>query len=190
MIMKMYVANCSTQTHEFCYRLPNVAQLRRVSIQPMAQEKLPDAVDQAAIDYIVAKAERYGFVNVVDLRTGKTKRPLTRLCYSIDAPVSSFMIEALAINNRGALVEMGSRIQEEAAIVSSKKITDDIDRMNREGDGKSADPSDLLITVQEEFDSKDERPQEDIFSKGYKVSGTPEKPNHPLHTTRGKGRKK
>jgi hypothetical protein len=186
---RMYVANCSNQTHEFGYRLPNVAQLRRITIQKMAQEKLPDELDQAAIDYIVEKAERYGFINVIDLRAGKTKRPFTRLCYSIDSPVSSFMIEALAINNRGTMIDLGSRIQQEAAIVSSKKIVDDIERMNRDGDGKSADASDLLITVQEEFDSKDERPQEDIFSKGYKVPGNPEKPNHPLKAVY-KGRKK
>jgi hypothetical protein len=189
MIMKMYVANCSNQTHEFCYRLPDVSQLRRVTIQKMSQEKLPDDLDQQKIDYIVEKAEMYGFINVLDLRAGKAKRPFTRLCYSIDAPVSSFMIEALAVNNRGTQVELGERIQQEAAIVSSKKIIEDIERMNREGDGKHADPSDLLITVQEEFDSKDGRPQEDIFSKGYKVPGNPEKPNHPLQATR-KGRKK
>jgi hypothetical protein len=187
---RMYVANCSNQTHEFAYRLPTVPQLRRINIQKMAQERLPDELNQEAIDYIVAKAETYGFVNVVDLRSGKTKRPFTRLCYSIDAPVSSLMIEALAVNNRGSMIALGERIQEEAAIVSSKKITEDIERMNREGDGKSADPSDLLITVQEEFDSKDERPSEDIFSKGYKISGHPDKPNHPMKAVHGKGRKK
>jgi hypothetical protein len=188
--MKMYVANCSNQIHEFAYRLPSVDQLRRVNIQKMSQAELPDNdLTQQDIDYIVKKAQRYGFVNVVDLRSGKTKRPNTRLCYSVDSPVSSFMIEALAMNNRGAMMELGERIQQEAAIVSSKKITEDIERMNREGEGKTADPSDLLITVQEEFDSKDERRQEDIFSKGYKVPGNPEKPNHPLSAVR-KSRKK
>lgn len=83
--MKLFISNCTHQTHFFNYKLPERAQPHGIRIKPGAQEVIEGLPE--AIRYIIEQHEPYGFTHIKDTKPG-----FSGMCYSIDKPISSTMI--------------------------------------------------------------------------------------------------
>lgn len=80
--MKLFVANCSRQAHNFNYKLPEKSQPFCVKINSGAQHMFEYPPE--AIDSIIQQHEPYGLQP-----RNKVDRHFSGLCYSIDRPISA-----------------------------------------------------------------------------------------------------
>lgn len=165
--MKMYVANASIQRHEFIYRIPEQRKERRLTIEPMSQVRLADDLNQGQIDDIVEQHEKYGFVPVEEVKS--VKKRFTRLCYSIDKPISSFHIELLSRTNISTLDDFGKEMRKQTAIASNEAVSKVL-ADQREQQGLEADVNNFEMTIQEEEPSGGyDRPTSEVIAEGFKV---------------------
>ncbi|ELY4543943.1 hypothetical protein SMZ81_002153 [Cronobacter sakazakii] len=84
--MKLFIANCSRQSHVFNYKLPEKTQSFGVTI-PSGQQHMIENQPEI-IDHIIRQHEPYGFQPC-----GKVDKDFSGICYSIDKPVSVGRIE-------------------------------------------------------------------------------------------------
>jgi hypothetical protein len=174
--MKVYVANASPQRHEFIYRMAEQKRERRQPIEPMSQILLSDDFTQGQIDDLIAQSDKYGFPSVADIRNGAPRKRFTRLCYSIDAPISSLMIDALLRSNVAALDEFGKELREETAVASNQAVLRELDLQKR-ASGLEANVRQFEQTVQEEEPSRGyDRPETEIVHDGFRID--PKAPPH------------
>jgi hypothetical protein len=180
--MRVYVANASLQKHLFCYRIPEVPQLRSREIPPMGQAVLPDDMNQMQIDALLTAMEPYGLVSVEDVKSKRYPKRFTRLVYSVDRPVSEVIIAALYGVNQDAMKIVSQDVQKQIAYESSREITQEVERKQRED--IRTELRDLEFTIQEEEPSTGyNRPEKDLVGVGYKVAQTAEQQER-----RGRGR--
>lgn len=106
--MKLYVANCTHQTHFFNYKLPERTQPHGVMIKPGKQEVIENSPE--AIAFIVDQHAGYGLVDA------KYVGPeFSGLCYSIDKPVTSTQIMDGHLQNQENLENVSQEILENTA---------------------------------------------------------------------------
>ena len=167
--MRMYVANASAQFHTFAYRIPEVPQMRQLTIQPMRQIVLPDDMSKPQLDAVIEQHSRYGFASVEDVKSGTVKKRYTKLVYSIGSPVSGPIIDMLFHSNHGVLDAQGREIRKETAIVANQAIQKQLEA-EREN-GLEADIKDIEITLQEEEQPGGgyDRPTAQAIAEGYRV---------------------
>ena len=166
---KMYVANASIQRHEFIYRIPEQQKQRRLTIEPMSQVKLADDLNPEQIQSIIEQHEHYGFASTAEIKSGTVKKNFTRLCYSVDQPVSSILIEALSRSNIAVLDATGRALRQQAAIASNEAVVRQLD--NQRHEGLEADVGKFEMTVQEEEPRGGyDRPTSDIVAEGFRVN--------------------
>lgn len=115
--MKLYIANCSRQTHHFNYKIPEKLQSFGVPIKPGQQhmiEQLPEV-----IRHIIKQHEPYGFQCCT-----KVDKHFSGICYSLDKPVTVGGIEEGAEQKTENLENMSQSILEASAISVNKTVDD------------------------------------------------------------------
>lgn len=85
--MKLYVANCSKQDHDFTYMLFENPRPFHHRIRAGAQFEVNGSQDD--IDHIIKQHSIYGMMEV-----GKVKKGFGGICYRLDKPIAVDAIEA------------------------------------------------------------------------------------------------
>lgn len=119
--MKLYIANCTKQAHDFAYRLPEGGnRMQRIEIGQ--QIVLAGNLSQPDVDEVLKHHGRYGMKSVEDARKAKD---FTGLVYSIDKPVKVENMEIVLAKNDQFLTERGQRQRVEAAVAATGNIIRD-----------------------------------------------------------------
>lgn len=179
--MKMYVANPTTQRHEFFYYVPGQTKRRQLTIQPFGQVVLADNLNQEAVDKIVKQNEKYGFVHADEVSKSRQRGSFAPLCYRIDGPVPASRIDTLLRGNVAILDAQGKQLRAEAAIASNQEL---VRAVSNQAPGlEKIDIGKVEVTVQQEVNANDDVSTKDTVSEGYKIdSGAGD--------ARGRGRKR
>jgi hypothetical protein len=82
--MKLYVANCTKQPHDFQYWEQEGRRPFSRNISAGSQIAI-DLGTRDAVDHVIGQHEQYGLTHVRELKEGK---PFSGLAYSIDAPMN------------------------------------------------------------------------------------------------------
>lgn len=128
--MKLFVANCTKQVHDFVYRLPEKGtRLQRIEIG--SQIQVAGDLSQPEIDAIVDHHARYGMRSVADVKKMKTE--FVGLCYSVDKPVSRENMEIALQRNDDVLIDRGQQLRKQAAVATSAAIMQDGNQQNLKG---------------------------------------------------------
>lgn len=121
--MKMYIANCTKQPHDFIYRLPEEGKVRKQHIKELSQTLLSGDFNVKEIEGIIQQHKRYGFVNVGEIDQTKV---FSGLCYSLDKAIPAAKMLKLLNHNVDVLVEMGKENRKEAAVAVSNEINEKV----------------------------------------------------------------
>lgn len=113
--MKLYIANCSRQAHNFNYKLPEKSQSFGVTIRAGGQHMIENQSD--VINHIIEQHEPYGFQ-----RCDKVNKTFSGICYAIDKPVTVGKIEDNAEQKVENLDDMSQSILEANAISMSNAV--------------------------------------------------------------------
>ena len=148
--MKLYIANCTKQVHDFIYRVPEATGPRMQPIREGAQiqisgELLPDVVDS-----IVNHARTYGMIHIDEIDRAK---PFSGLCYSVDKPISAAKIQKLMIHNQDVLEERAEDTLKATALANSKVLESGVERLARDAHRPIPAIGDLEISILEESPS-------------------------------------
>ena len=114
--MKLIIANCTQQNHDFLYRTIESKSVRMQPIPIGGQAVISGELTSEDIDYIISQHAQYGMVRVDEV--DRTK-PFIGLCYSIDKPIPVERLRIALAHNNSVLVERGRKIRQEAAIAVS-----------------------------------------------------------------------
>lgn len=109
--MKMYIANCTPQGHDFLYRLPEVNKITRMRIEAGGQVALPGDLNTKEIEAVVRHHARYGMIEA-----GARQPGFAGLCYSVDKPVPHATWHATVAKNLEVLSERGKEMRMQTAI--------------------------------------------------------------------------
>jgi len=113
--MKLYIANCSRQAHNFNYKLPEKTQSFGVTIRAGSQHVIDNQSD--VIHHIIKQHEPYGFQ-----RCDNVDKTFSGMCYAIDKPVTVGRIEENAEQKVENLDDMSQSILEANAISMSNAV--------------------------------------------------------------------
>ncbi|WP_370602285.1 hypothetical protein [Citrobacter cronae] len=97
--MKLHIANTTKQRHDFAYRKPETGRLVYHPINAGSQAVVIDGT-RAEIDLIIQQHAEYGLIDATKI---DQNRIYIGLCYSIDKPVASKVIEKAMRDNDGHL---------------------------------------------------------------------------------------
>lgn len=97
--MKLFIANTTKQRHDFTYRKPETGRLVYHPINAGSQASVMDGT-RADIDIIIEQHASYGLIDASKI---DQNRAYIGLCYSIDKPVPSRIIEKAMRDNDGHL---------------------------------------------------------------------------------------
>lgn len=97
--MKLHIANTTKQRHDFAYRKPETGRLVYHPINAGSQAVVIDGT-RAEIDLIIQQHAEYGLIDAAKI---DQNRIYIGLCYSIDKPVASKVIEKAMRDNDGHL---------------------------------------------------------------------------------------
>jgi hypothetical protein len=165
--MKLYIANCSKQVHNFLYRVPEATGLRAQPIKEGGQIQISGELQPEAIDYVVNQHVRYGLIPVDDIDRAK---PFIGLCYSIDRPIPATKIQKLMIHNQGILEERAEDNLKATALANNKLLENRIEMTAREARHSIPPIGDLEISITEE--SKSGSPAKtNFFREGKQAAG-------------------
>lgn len=113
--MKLYIANCSRQSHHFNYKLPEKSQSFGVTIPAGGQHMIENQSD--VIHHLIEQHEHYGFQ-----RCDKVDKTFSGICYAIDKPVTVGRIEENAEQKVENLDDMSQVILEANAVSMSNAV--------------------------------------------------------------------
>lgn len=174
--MKIFVANCTRQNHEFHYRVdfndpkaPNVkvsAGAKRMAIPPGRQTVVggPDLfADTASV--IVHQLERFGARDVSDIARLDRVVPFI---FSKDKPVSAAQIRAVMGSNRELMVRRGRVMRQKAAMAVNETVQRTVaEQLAQQG----LDTTDeAKIEVEFEQLDKPEDQEERSLGEGYRLN--------------------
>jgi hypothetical protein len=113
--MKLFIANCSRQAHNFNYKLPEKSQSFGVTIRAGGQHVIENQSD--VIHHIINQHEPYGFQ-----RCDKVDSTFSGICYAIDKPVAVGKIVENAEQKTENLDDMSQNILEANAVSLSNAV--------------------------------------------------------------------
>ena len=119
--MKLYIANCTQQVHDFVYRMLESGALRQQKIEAGGQIAIAGDLTSPEVDYIIEQHRRYGLVRVDEIDQTK---PFIGLCFQTDRPIAVDKIRRALIHNREVLEDRGRQLRKEAAIAQHNRLQD------------------------------------------------------------------
>lgn len=120
--MKLFIANCTLQRHEFLYRQPEQKRMEFVTqvIDIGSQVQIWKDAPSNELKAIIAQHESYGLVPVNEIDRTKT---FVGLCYSFDKPIDVEKIMYTVEANSGVLEAGALEMRKEAAQVISHSLS-------------------------------------------------------------------
>lgn len=113
--MKLFIANCSRQSHNFNYKLPEKTQSFGVTIKAGTQHLLEYPPE--VVDHIIRQHEPYGFQP-----RDKVDKHFSGICYSIEKTVSKNEIIENAEQKIDNLDTMSQSILEASAVALNNAV--------------------------------------------------------------------
>lgn len=120
--MRLIIANCTTQPHDFVYRVPESNREKKQVIPAGGQAYVHDDAPKEVLLGIVAQHEKYGLIDQSKLNR---ENKFIGLCFSFDGPVSMDEILTADDHNKGVLTDRAMERQLEMASAIRSKIDDD-----------------------------------------------------------------
>ncbi len=120
--MKLYVANCTKQTHMFIYRLPESKQMAApIKLGPGEQKLIgADKLSDSDINAIISHHRQYGMITEKEV---KATPHYVGLCYSVGDPVSLDGIKMAFEHNDIVLNAIAKENLKNSAVASSVNET-------------------------------------------------------------------
>ncbi len=175
---KMYIANGSTQYHDFVYSLPESPAHRRQQIPPGGQIQISGDLNPIQVDSIVEQHRIYGMVRVSEV--DRTK-PFVGLCYELDKPIRLEKIANIIEHNRGVLVKRGEEIRRDAALSTGAQIENEIFERRMPDQLQT-----LEMSIQEETETRDPQDDSPTIAVGTRVTRRGDAAPLPPRRTRGR----
>lgn len=164
--MKLFVGNVTAQNHEFMYRLIAGAQkIHRQMIMAGRQIQVAGDLQPEEVNSIVDQHAKYGMLQASEIPRAKR---FHGLCYSIDKPISSELLNYLRDHNHGEKDEEGRELRKLAAITSN----DILETTLREND-RPEQVRQFEVTIQEDREIESDLPQ---LAEGLRVIRNPNPP--------------
>lgn len=119
---KLYIANVTSQTWEFPYRLPESSRHYTQTINIASQTQIPGTnrdVSQVVIDSILEQHAHYGLVSADEALRGAH---FYGLVYSVDKPVPFEKLQRLVERYRSILNKRGTEARQNAAIATNEYV--------------------------------------------------------------------
>jgi hypothetical protein len=113
----MYVANCTQQNQEFCYRLNGNLRVQHIPIG--GQIALSGDLSNSDVDAVLAQHNRYGLIPVEEVDRSK---PFIGLCYALDRRMNVDQIRRAIIHNAEVLEDRGKQMRQESAVALNAAI--------------------------------------------------------------------
>ncbi|ECZ1089612.1 hypothetical protein LWN82_003650 [Salmonella enterica] len=118
--MKLYIANITKQRHDFAWRKPETGRLVYHPINAGSQAVVIDGT-RAEIDLIIQQHADYGLIDATKI---DQNRIYIGLCYSIDKPVSSKVIEKAMRDNDGHLNRAAHDRRQASVLATNNALTE------------------------------------------------------------------
>ena len=129
--MRLFIANCSPQTHIVNVRGPEVG-LMQQPIEPGSQIPFGgDGLNEIQIEHIISSYRKYGLRAVDEI---SRQNAIVPLIFSRDRPVKLEVIKGCIARNRGILFKKGDEIRQMAAIAADKTA---VEALNQEPELRS-----------------------------------------------------
>ncbi|MBU9812376.1 hypothetical protein ACE2AK_04185 [Rahnella perminowiae] len=116
--MKLHIANTTKQRHDFTFRRLEKSNLVHHPIRAGEQSIVLDGTTDE-IDYILKQHEIYGLIDATRIDQSKA---YIGLCYSIDKPVASKIIEKAMRDNDQHLTRKSNDHRQASAFATSEKL--------------------------------------------------------------------
>lgn len=113
--MKLFIANCSRQAHNFNYKLPEKTQSFGITIKSGSQHMLEYPPE--VVDHIIRQHEPYGLQH-----RSKTDKHFSGICYSTELSVSESEIIENAEQNLENKDDMSQSILEASAVALDQAV--------------------------------------------------------------------
>lgn len=118
--MKLFVANTTKQRNIFVYRVLETGRLRQIPIEPGSQMMVLDG----SSDEVNAVIEHHAIYGLINSKNIDQSKAFTGLCYSIDKPVSSSVIEKAIRDNDDHLSRGAHQIRQASLAALDKTLTE------------------------------------------------------------------
>lgn len=190
----MFVANLSSQEHDFVYRLPLNPSPIRQTIPPWSQVPLTGSggsqgdFNTLEIESVIRHHSIYGMIEAREIGNQKKLAPLA---YALDKPIPLALIQRAREGNLHILEARGAQIRQEAAVAANYQIEEQLARSDL-----PLGITGLEMTIQEEEPRRGSKPISDghtLLNEGVRVSSDDIDPREPpravrARTARGAGR--
>ncbi|MEH5014090.1 hypothetical protein [Phytobacter diazotrophicus] len=114
--MKLFVANTTKQRNIFVYRVLETGRLRQIPIEPGSQMMVLDG----SSDEVNAVIEHHAIYGLINSRNIDQSKAFVGLCYNIDKPVESSVIEK-AIRDNDHHLSRGAHQTRQASLAALDK---------------------------------------------------------------------
>ncbi|HHK5918292.1 TPA: hypothetical protein ACQVIK_002539 [Serratia marcescens] len=118
--MKLYIANTTKQRHDFAYRQPETGRLIYHPINAGAQSVVLDGT-RGEIDLVI---QQHGVYGLIDATKIDQNRVYIGLCYSIDKPVQSRIIEKAMRDNDDHLNRAAHERRQASVIATNNALSE------------------------------------------------------------------
>lgn len=118
--MKLFIANTTKQRHDFTYRKPETGRLVYHPINAGSQAAVLDG-SKADIDVIIQQHQTYGLIDATKI---DQNRAYIGLCFSIDKPVPSRIIEKAMRDNDGHLNRAAHERRQASVIATNNTLNE------------------------------------------------------------------
>ncbi|HID8400050.1 MULTISPECIES: hypothetical protein [Serratia] len=118
--MKFYIANTTKQRHDFAYRQPETGRLIYNPINAGAQSVVMDGT-RAEIDQVIQQHAVYGLIDATKI---DQNRVYIGLCYSVDKPVESRIIEKAMRDNDDHLTRAAHERRQASVIATNNALNE------------------------------------------------------------------
>lgn len=115
--MKLYIANTSKQRHTFAFRVLETGRLRQIPIEHGSQMLVLDNASSDQVEAVIQHHAVYGLINASNIDQSTA---FVGLCYSIDKPVISSVIEK-AIRDNDNHLSRGAHQTRQASLAALDK---------------------------------------------------------------------
>jgi len=119
--MKLFIANTTKQRHIFVFRVLETGRLRQIPIEPGCQMVVLDDASSEQVEAVIEHHAIYGLINSRNIDQSKA---FVGLCYSIDKPVASSVIEKAIRDNDHHLSNGAHQVRQASLAALDKTLSE------------------------------------------------------------------
>lgn len=154
--MKLHIANTTKQRHDFAYRKPETGRLVYHPINAGSQAVVIDGT-RAEIDLIIQQHAEYGLIDATKI---DQNRIYIGLCYSIDKPVASKVIEK-AMRDNDSHLNRAAHDRRQASVLATDSALSEQDNGYR---------GELEVSAEQRLNATDDKDETEFVDETLVVS--------------------